>query len=99
MYVCVCLCIYVYIYMNKSANDFRFGIEGLFYVYTDPLVLWVECLLTAWDTGYHSQVESYQTQKMVPDATFFTTQHYKLWIKGKMEHSRERNSTLPSTSV
>ena len=26
-----------------------------------------------------------KTQKMVLDASLFNTQHYKVWIKGKME--------------
>ena len=37
--------------------------------------------------------------KIVLDAALFNTQHYKVWIKGKVEQSRERSSTLPYTSV
>ena len=40
-----------------------------------------------------------KTQKMVLDATLLSTQHYKVQIKGKVEQSRERISTLPNTSV
>ena len=40
-----------------------------------------------------------KTQKMVLDATLLNTQHYKVWIKGKVEQSKERSSTLPYTSV
>ena len=40
-----------------------------------------------------------KSQKMVLDATLFNTQHYKVRIKGKMEQSRERSSTLPYNSV
>ena len=40
-----------------------------------------------------------KTQKMVLDATLLNTQHYKVWIKGKVEQSRERSSILPYTSV
>ena len=36
-----------------------------------------------------------KTQKMVLDATLLNTQHYKVLIKGQMEQSRERSSTLP----
>ena len=36
-----------------------------------------------------------KTQKMVLDASLLNTQHYKVLIKGKVEQSRERNSTLP----
>ncbi len=46
-----------------------------------------------------SQVESYQTQKMVLDATLLNTQHHKVRNKGKVEQSRESNSILPYTSV
>ena len=38
-----------------------------------------------------------KTQKMVLDADLFTTQHYKLWIKSKMEQSREWSFALPYT--
>ena len=40
-----------------------------------------------------------KTQKMVLDATLLNTQHYKVKIKGKVEQSRERSSTLPYTMV
>ena len=32
---------------------------------------------------------------MVFDAALLNTQHYKVGIKGKVEQSRERSSTLP----
>ena len=38
-------------------------------------------------------------QKMVLDAALLNTQHYKAWIKGKGEQSREMSSALPYTSV
>ena len=40
-----------------------------------------------------------KTQKMVLGAALLNTQHYKVQIKGKVEQSRERSSTLPYTSV
>ena len=40
-----------------------------------------------------------KTQKMVLDASLLNTQQYKVRIKGKVEQSRERSSTLPYTSV
>ena len=40
-----------------------------------------------------------KTLKMVLDASLLNTQHYKVWIKGKVEQSRERNSALPYTLV
>ena len=38
-------------------------------------------------------------KKMVLDAAFLNTQHYKEMIKGKVEHSREWSSALPYTPV
>ena len=40
-----------------------------------------------------------KTFKMVLDASLLNTQHYKVQIKGKVEKSRERSSTLPYTLV
>ena len=40
-----------------------------------------------------------KTQKTVLDAILLNTQHHKVKIKGKMEQSRERSSTLPYTLV
>ena len=52
------------------------------------------------ETWVQSQVESYQwLQKMVLDASLLNTQQYKVGIKGKLEQSRERSSTLPNTVV
>ena len=39
-----------------------------------------------------------KTQKMILDASFLNTQHYKLQIKGKWSN-QEKSSTLPYTSV
>ena len=36
---------------------------------------------------------------MVLDSSLLNTQHYKVRIKGKVEHSRERSTALPYTSV
>ena len=40
-----------------------------------------------------------KTQKMLLDAALLNTQHYKVWIKGNVEKSREWRSALPYTSV
>ena len=40
-----------------------------------------------------------KTQKMVLDASLLNTHHYKVRIKGKVERSREKSSTIPYTSV
>ena len=40
-----------------------------------------------------------RTQKMVLEASLLNTQHYKVWIKGKVKQSKERGSALSYTSV
>ena len=40
-----------------------------------------------------------KTLKMVLDTFLLNTQQYKVHIKGKVEQSKERSSTLPNTSV
>ena len=40
-----------------------------------------------------------KTQKMILDTALLNTQHYKVWIKGKVEQFWERSSTLPYTLV
>ena len=40
-----------------------------------------------------------KTLKMVLDASWLNTQHYKVRIKGKVEKSWERSSALPYTLV
>ena len=40
-----------------------------------------------------------KTQKMALDDSLLNTRHYKVWIKGKVEQSKERSSVLPYSSV
>ena len=40
-----------------------------------------------------------KTQKMLLDASLLNTQHYNVRIKGKVEQSMDRSSTLSYTSV
>ena len=40
-----------------------------------------------------------KTLKMVLDTSLLNTQQYKVWIKGKVEQSRERSSALPYITV
>ena len=64
------------------------------------LALWLECSPKAQETRVQPQVASYQRHKeMVLDAALLNTQHCKVWIKGKVEQSMERNSALPYTSM
>ena len=37
-----------------------------------------------------------KTQKMVLDTSLLNTQHYKVWIKGKVEQSREGVAPSPT---
>ena len=40
-----------------------------------------------------------KTQKVIFEAILLNTQHYKLWIKGKVDQSNEKGSTLSNTLV
>ena len=40
-----------------------------------------------------------KTQEIVLDAALLNTQHYKAWIKSKVEQSRERSCALPYTPM
>ena len=52
------------------------------------------------ETEVQFQVVSYQRlKKMVHNAALLNTQSYKVWIKDKVEQSREWSSTLPYTLV
>ena len=51
------------------------------------------------ETEVQSQVHSYQRLKKVLDAALLSTQHYMVRIKGKVDQSREKSSTLLYTSV
>ena len=52
----------------------------------------------AQETGVQSQVVIPTTQKIVLDALLLDTQHYRVWIKGKVEQPKEWSSALPYTS-
>ena len=62
---------------------------------TGSLASWVECSPMVQETRVQSQVESYQRLKK----KWYLLPLYKICIKGKVEQSRERGSTLPYTSV
>ena len=52
--------------------------------------------------GYRGSIPGHvipKTEKMVLDASFLNTQHYKVRIKGKVEQSRERSRALLNTLV
>ena len=74
---------YIYIYIYTHAH-------------THPYIYWVIGLMNRVFANGSSYTKD---SKMVLDATLFSTQHYKIWINGKVEKSREWCSTLPYTSV
>ena len=47
------------------------------------------------ETGVQSQVESYQRLKKWYSIPPCLSQHYKVWIKGKVEQSREKSLHPP----
>ena len=71
------------------------------------LLLIFECIsryfirFMAWPgrPGFNPRSSHTKDLKMVIDATLLYTQHYKVRIKGKVEHSRERSSVLPYAFV
>ena len=57
---------------------------------------WVECSPNGLeDLGSTPDQVIPKTLKMVLDTSLLNTQQYKVRIKGKVEQSRERSSTLP----
>ena len=51
------------------------------------------------DRGYAPGRVIPKTQKMVFDAALLNIQHYKVWIKNKVEQSREWSMALSYSSV
>ena len=49
--------------------------------------------------GFNPRSHHTKTLKMVLDTSLLNTQYYKVRIKGKVQQSRERSSTLPYTPV
>ena len=79
----------------------RTNIDIYIYIYiTGSLAQWVECSPMVRETGVQSQVKSYRRLlKMILDISLLNTQHYEVYIKGKVEQSRERSSILSYTLV
>ena len=78
--------IYVFVYvMYTSANS------QLLYVcmFTNGLGDWVS--IPGWVI--------LKTQKIILETSLLDTKHYKVFIKGKVEQSRQRSSVLSYTSV
>ena len=49
--------------------------------------------------GFNPRSSHTIDSKMVLDAALLNTQHYKVWIKGKVGQSRERSCALPYTLI
>ena len=83
--MCMCVCIYIYIY-----------------IHTHRLIGLVRRVFAngPGDWGFSPRLShNKDSKKMVLDATLLNTQHYKVWIKCKVEQSKEKSSTLPYTLV
>ena len=81
----ICIQVYIYIYMCIYI-----------YIYEPDIGLAVRVFSNGpGDLGSIPGRVIPKTQKMVLDASLLNTQHYKVWIKGKVEQSRERSSSLP----
>ena len=76
IYMCVCACIYIYIYIIYIYIYEFFDLDGTFANGPGDLVSIPGRVIP-------------KTQKMVLDASLLNSQHYKVWIKGKVEQSRE----------
>ena len=61
----------------------------------------MDCSPMVRENLFQSQFASVRpkTLKMVLDTSLLNTQQYKVRIKGKVEQSREKSSTLPDTLV
>ena len=49
--------------------------------------------------GFNPRSSHTKDSKMVLDASLLNPQHYNVWIKGKVEQSKEMSSALPYTLV
>ena len=100
--MCVCIyiyimCVYIYIYIY---------IMYTFYIYVCVYVCNVLISLVgrvfANGPGDLSSIPGCvipKTLKMILDTSLLNIQQYKVCIKGEVEQSRERTSTVPFTSV
>ena len=85
--------IYIHIYTYIYIHIYIY-IHVYLYAY-----IYVYIYICIWDRGSIPGRVLPMTQKMLLDAALLSTQHYKVWIKGKVEQSRKRSSALPHTSV
>ena len=56
----------------------------------------------AYDPGDHGSIPGRvipKIQEIVVDSVLLNIRHYKVWIKGKVEQSREWSSVLPYTTA
>ena len=49
--------------------------------------------------GFNPRSNNTKDSKMVLDASLLNTQHYNVWIKGKVEQSKERSSAFLYASI
>ena len=88
----------VYLFMDDTVVFY--GISNLVDYFTpNPVFIYIVDRMFANGPGNQDSIPGRvipKTQKMVLDAALLNTQHYMVWIKGKVEQSRERSSTLPN---
>ena len=106
IYTCTNICkyahvymyIYIYIYMCTHKHTYTCINTYIFtYIY-----IGLVGRVFARGSGVWDLISGHvilKNQKMVLDASLLNTQHYKVWIKGKIEQSRKRSCTLPYTLV
>ena len=83
-----------------DSNSFRYRHTVKWFLVNDwTLGSWLECSPMAQETWVQSQSSHTKDSKMLLEVSFLNTQHYKVQIKGKVEQSSERSSTLPYTLV
>ena len=98
IYIYIYIHIYIYIYISLY-YIISFHTISILYLNLLPGHWPNEKIVRQWFRWLVFDPRSTHTKdsKMVLDAALLNTQHYKVRIKGKVEQSRERSSTLPYT--
>ena len=84
--------------INWNVSEFREILKYLIFFYYGTLMSRVVANYLG-DQGSIPGRVIPKTEEMVLDAALLSTQHYKVRIKGKVEQSKEWNSTLPYITV
>ena len=91
----MCVYVYIYIYIYKSYVVYVYIYIYIYIYITGPLFSWVEFSPMARRPGFISRSSHPKDFfLMVLDITLLNTQHYEVQIKGKVEQSRESNTSV-----